>query len=407
MPRVPAAPQADIGFHMMLLHGANPLLATLVVGVTLLLCTLLPRALKDATVLLQYRTAQLQEGTVRMNSSRQMVSTQYYMPYISDTCPTDYVPLESECSDWATTFIAQNPTYSFSSFRVMRPNTKHPAGCWFFNGKLFFNSGSSTKDCTNRYSCLCLRPKAETLSAGGTCSGPRISEGDCEGHASALMLPFSSGFEVKSFKNTKWPAGCFLNNNKLWYNTNFTGTRDCSGDVSCICLNPALLPPPGPAAHTRDCATCPVNRQVIQEDCEASASRLQLGYTSYSIISNVTSPKGCFLSNSQLFFNTASTGTQCEPTKKCICGGEYPASYDVMRETCDPDHIVNVCECRKRALELHFEVTSEEMYQVDPNYPVGCYLQNKKIWYNSASYGANCTEQRHCICAAVTANALR
>lgn len=389
-------------------------MATLVVAVTLLVCALLPKALRDATVLLQYRTAQLQESNPMMNSSRQMTQTDDGLFHTSPetittgTCPQDHgVAVASECEP-----MAAQLGLVFRKFRVMAPNNvKNPAGCFLFNQRLFFNPNMASPveaDGGGRArSIICGQPTASRRSTGTCPEGLFLDRADCHNAAYFLGLVSTpvwgkapvSNFKAKHMRNPWWPKGCFQRGTKVWYNSNPASTGECSDTVPCICSAP-LASEPGPPAYIKTSGTkCPV--QVAEGSCRASADGLGLEYSAYKSLTLTTAdPPGCYLSNGKLYYNSLTTSTRgCSQQNQCICSGAYPQAYMVMRETCKRNDRLEVGECRRRAEELHFRPTAFEMEHESAGFPNGCFLIGNKLYFNSAPSAEECTADKVCICA--------
>jgi len=110
----------------------NPLLATLAVTVTLLLCALVPKALRDVTMLLRYNAAQLEGSSIIMNSARQMSTMDKVYVLETGECPESEVILASQCKGVAD---AHGIGYNQSSIITETPIANRPAGC-FLEGQI-------------------------------------------------------------------------------------------------------------------------------------------------------------------------------------------------------------------------------------------------------------------------------
>lgn len=393
-------------------------MATLVVAATLLVCALLPRALRDATVLLQYRTAQLEERTPRMNSSRQMLGHDpmfHHPPELitAGTCKVDHgVKVEDECKAMAEHLGIWSRRGG--KFRVLgSTNSKNPAGCFLFKNKLFFNpnmASTLTAEAGNRpRSLICGPPSAERI-YNGTCDEDLVpTRAEC--HRAAFYLGLiqtppwgpasSTEFRVKSIRNPKWPKGCFQHRGIVFYNTRGAANGDCGITQGCIC-NEELSLAVGPPAYPITGGSCPAQGTVAEADCKASVEALGYEVSSYIPTTfDANLPPGCILSSTgrTLKYNHATSSTACDRQNQCICSGEYPRAYFVMRGTCQKNDVLDVSQCRIRAAELHYEITSEEMDWADTNFPSGCFVLKKKLVFNTVASAAPCAADRHCICA--------
>lgn len=409
----------------MSVQRTNPLLATLVVAVTLLVCAFLPKALRDTTVLLQYRTARLQESTPRMNSSRQMQDlsffTRIYVP-TTVTCPLDHIVRVKElCVPMAKKLIELGYTLSFPrGFKELpeRARSNHPAGCFLLNGRIWFNpkidSTATAESGTAIRTLFCGSPSAVFIKSGH-CPAGVLPEQSCVASAFFLGLvstpPWESApsnYKARSFSQTlTWPKGCVKHKEALRYNENDASIADCSKvDGGCICASPAPAGGAAPLAYIKRCTTCPT--PVTEADCEASANGLGLVFSSYnSTMSDLSRPYGCFKhSSGSLYFNSAESIQECSSQDACLCSGIEPKTYSVMRETCKKIDRLDICECRRRAIEAGFEITSEDIHD-DTDYPSGCYVTKKKLWFNEAASAANCTPDQYCVCANSTVSEIR
>jgi len=307
-------------------------------------------------------------------------------------------------------------------FKVLpeKARSNHPAGCFLLNGRIWFNpnfqSSATAVSGTAVRTLFCGSPSAHLITTGHCPAGLVLKEESC--HASAFFLglvstpPWGSvddfNYIVRSFKQTlTWPKGCVKHNEALRYNTNDASSADCSNVVGgCICESP---PPAGgvaPLAYIKKCTTCPT--PVTEADCEASANGLGLVFSSYtSTMSDLSRPYGCFKhSSGSLYFNSAESTQECSSQDQCLCSGIEPKTYSVMRETCKKIDRLDICECRRRAIEAGFEITSEDIH-TDTDYPSGCYVTKKKLWFNEAASAANCTPDQYCVCANNTVSEIR
>merc|ERR1740123_2277522 len=117
-----------------------------------------------------------------------------------------------------------------------------PAGCFEFEGKLFWNANSdSARPCGHRQSqCICHGVKPPYIKdTGGICPDrDRVwTWGDCKIKAAELGLNWTK-FTARSMAH--WPMGCFHFRGQLWYNTDTTQEtpHECYSAkkrLACIC----------------------------------------------------------------------------------------------------------------------------------------------------------------------------
>jgi len=111
-------------------------------------------------------------------------------------------------------------------------------------------------------------------------------------------------------------------------------------------------------------------------------------------------PAGCLLIKKTLWHNSAVSSATCDSTADmtCVCGGGRRA-YTQETSTCQAKDRLTGCNCKEIATTLALEFTEEE-YHNDPNYPAGCFILKKKLWYNrNTSSVASCSSDNKCICA--------
>lgn len=241
----------------------------------------------------------------------------------------------------------------------------------------------------------------------------QLTEAECR--SAAHILPDVVFSEIKKGKffddRNKWPLGCFVFNQKLWFNTNPAARGKCPGKdtagVACICFEkntPVAEPPPVvaiPGAYTEVCKTCQPNGFVGEGDCVDYARSLALPFHGQvaTSMNELSYPKGCFLIKKTLWHNKANSNATCDrQDTQCICGGGKEA-YVQISATCPVEERLAYCDCKRQADTLGLTYSSSEMMS-DPNYPAGCFMIAKKLWFNSnKTSAANCGEDTPCICA--------
>lgn len=384
---------------------------------TLLLCALLPKALRDATVLLQYRSAQLQESILRMNSSRQMSTAVEYVR-VNAACPMSDKVAEVHCLDVAKRLGLAIANAAETPHIIESPIQSMPSGCFMDErGKLFYNkkAGNTHTSCTGGQTCICRDESGTTkeyLIDSGSCqAGDTIAESECASRANALGLNYvRTNFRLNT---PNWPAGCFFRESKniLYYNSLLTAAVACGVNKKCLCYGKPRnidgpgdtenTPPPPPAAYTKGCGTCPTSITSMG-DCKKAADAKGIQYSHEEAFNDVNSlPYGCFTINQKLAYNsnTAGQGTCDSSTRTCICAGTLPSAYSQTTSICPPSERLPKCQCTEMAISLNMTYSDvEEM--TDNNYPAGCFIILKTLWYNHAgSSVATCSDEKTCICA--------
>jgi len=389
----------------MSVRPANPLFATLVVALTLLLCALLPKALRDATVLLQYRSARFQESSFKMNSSRQMGDME---PYILNTTATCSLPIQmADCKEMAQRLSVGSYFRTLIRYKTVdhtMGQNKYPSGCIVDGNWVMFNKNPSTKDCGQGTACLCMRPvRHPELIETGTCDSI-VTKDECKAKALQENFPFKVAALPKV-----WIRGCFKFTNRFgatsfWYNTEPTATGACRKNRLCYCYTKQPEAPPAPevTGYISNCAACPPsNIFASKSDCYATAQALGVYQSSWEYMNDDQFPAGCFKIKNKLWYNqnTASRASCDQSDYTCICSGSKPAStaYTKTSNTCPK--ALSMCECKEKADELDLNYDNREFMNLD-TYPAGCFMINRVLWHNTKkSSTVQCgTKNTTCIC---------
>merc|ERR1719414_580323 len=350
-----------------------------------------------------------------MNSSREMSTMKRPTIIYSGECSfAERIP-SGQCEN-----IAKKYLINYTRFEKIENTTNNwPSGCFLkggVGGELIENTQRypSVTECSSNAPCICMGEMREVIQRyNKKCNRKGLAEDDCKPAAINLGLSFTGMRPAKHFSQPHWPAGCFLygkgGQKKLFYNTNSGSKGKCDSvpGLSCLCFksNKPLAvadPPPSIAgAYTEECETCSSQGQVAREQCSAYATSLQLTFHGQDphTMNDPTYPQGCFLLKKVLWYNTAVTSVTCDQHEAtCICGGGK-AAYQKHSSTCEDADRLTTCDCKKMADSLQLTYSSRE-YMKDPNYPAGCFMIGKKLWFNSNKTStANCEEDKPCICA--------
>ena len=166
--------------------------------------------------------------------------------------------------------------------------------------------------------------------------------------------------------------------------------HDCSASVRCVQYTPVK------PVHTISDATLPhgalyrplfyeqtsgsPDASVSQAECGSSGSHTWNGY-----------PIGCFLNSDTLYYNLASTTTECSASNKCI--QKNPVTY-YEKSSGSPDLSMSESECQVYATSVG---DSDGLGQVSLAYPAGCFKRTSGYFYGSGTDGTLCTTTNACI----------
>lgn len=153
------------------------------------------------------------------------------------------------------------------------------------------------------------------------CEDDLVMRSKCEKYAAELGFK-PKFFKTRFFRNTvKWPFGCFIIKNRLFYNRNTKSTANCGvvPAVNCICAHN----PHGHTAYAVKDKKCPsADIPKDKEECQLMADELHLPYTSRDFMrGDKNYPPGCFLIKKVLWWNppSAKTTADCTGIQECVC----------------------------------------------------------------------------------------
>jgi len=407
----------------------------------LLVCAFLPKALRDATVLLQYRTARLQESTPRMNSSRQMSSPTAYL-VTQGTCPTDHptaiITSLARCEEVVNNVLGIS-TLSHTTMRSF----SYPPGCFlhYIDGKvtkLVWNSQSpSNRGCENEEVCVCdaeppIKTETYAVKAGICSTALAVPKTDCLDRAKALGYNIGGHPTLAEDRTGSLPRGCVVHDwfpagtKRVVYNSDFFNARVCSDRQHCVCFG--SKPPPagaGPPEEPTTTTTTPVADAYSDhcrlcetpimdwETCFNRAGRLRYNTNQKLDMFDKNYPEGCFVLKHQLWLNHHNptlpqtafglvapynqprpsdgfTGPMCNHDHygwgapfACICKGQQVLNpQNISSGTCPTTKPLAWCECERMAKQLGTYTEFERISS--PERPARCFLDSdKKLWWNS------------------------
>ena len=205
-----------------------------------------------------------------------------------------------------------------------------------------------------------------------------VSSTECGAYASASSLTWGGVMDT----GVADPQGCYYNGNAIYYNTRADSTKECVSPYNCLQKVPAK------PVRTISDATLPhgalyrplfyesvsgsPDGSVSQAECGSSGSHTWNGY-----------PIGCFLNSDTLYYNLASTTTECSASNKCI--QKNPVTY-YEKSSGSPDLSMSESECQVYAGSASFSSGSWGTS------PIGCYKSSGGLFYynNHATSTASC-----------------
>jgi len=452
--QAPAAPRESIQLRMMSMHWANRLFVTLVVAFTLLLCAVLPKALRDATQLLQYRSAQPHTGILRMNSSRQMSSPTAYL-VTGRNCPTGMITSFARCQEVVKNVLGISLINSGT-----RASWFQPPGCfigWFHGGVggagiIAWNSELETiQPCQDENVCVCdAAPPTKTetyLVLSSKCpTALAVPRDDCARRSHQVAVYNENDYSEVS--TIDFPRGCVVIvengvTTRVVFNNDFFSPKLCSANESCVCFGskppPEGVQPPVETTTTTtpvvdafgdECRLC--ETPILNLDtCFNRAERLRYITTEKLEMFDRNYPEGCFVLKRQLWLNRHTetptqrvaplndqyksprpqdgfTGPMCDSEHypwggpmACICLGQQVLNpQKISSGTCGTATPLAWCECERMATKLGTYTEFERINSSSK--PARCFLDSaNKLWWNryltsTVQCGNNGTE---CICA--------
>lgn len=317
-------------------------------------------------------------------------------------------PAIKDC--WAA---AANKNIMFRGSKVIK-NRHFAFGClWNPLGKakvLLFNKEKSNKPCKSTFKCLCKttysEPEPEPESEGtepyllrsGKCDLKFMESPDvCAAKAAqASKLPLK---KLAQFKNTKWPAGCFLTaKGKPFYNSFLDSMVSCGriGTKGCVCEGPIqlkLVTHPYKLDHD----LCPAGDTPITEDeCEQKVKDLKLKTIKYIRFANNGFPPGCIHwgSNKAAFNRNPNAKGKFNKKKVGICQGPWTKSKQLCKH-----RLLTLDDCKKaaEAVDRKFSEAKVLPAGLATKWPKGCFWFNNKVWLNSGTGAKDCFKG-DCLC---------
>jgi len=164
---------------------------------------------------------------------------------------------------------------------------------------------------------------------------------------------------------------------------------------------------------------CPPKKVISKDECVSAAVSLNLNFAEFinRSLGSTKWPKGCFMYKSKLFFNEneAARG-KCNFEWKnkmvtCLCfqsnkpvQADAPptieGAYTEECKTCSVEGVVPKASCYEHARALDVGVNNKEPELMDDlDYPKGCFVISRTLWYNTADSKATCDQTNmRCLC---------
>jgi len=151
------------------------------------------------------------------------------------TCGSKGAPVKNEAGCKAAAKVTKG-TFVGSSVKY----NKYPRGCFLVGKKFYYNKGK-TGQANKAASPVCVsggaatKPSKKLVLAGNgkaTCGGkggPVQNESGCKAAAKAMKKPF-----ISSGAYAAYPKGCFVYNNKFYYNKGKTGKAHSKASPICV-----------------------------------------------------------------------------------------------------------------------------------------------------------------------------
>merc|ERR1719331_543223 len=220
----------------------------------------------------------------------------------------------------------------------------YPKGCFVYSNKLYFNNGKTGK-ANSKANPVCVakatggkkttpkkKPKKTTpkkkpaskfaMAGNGKANCGKLkavaSEKACRASAKVIKKQFGSAGAFGSY-----PKGCFVYNNKLYFNNGKTGKANSKSNPVCVAkatggkkttpkkkpkkTTPKKKPAPKLVMAGNGKANCGKLKAVKDEKaCRASARVMKKQFGDAGAFGSY--PKGCFLYDNKLYFNYHKTG---------------------------------------------------------------------------------------------------
>lgn len=312
---------------------------------------------------------------------------------------------------WAA---AANKKIIFRGSRVI-DNPNFASGClWNPNGKakmLLFNRKKTNQACKANFQCLCKttysEPEPEPESEGtepyllrsGKCPIAEMEPPeDCAAKGASLIS--GSVQKLRQFRNTNWPAGCFLTAKGIPFYNKFTESMiSCgrAGTKGCVCEGPVRLKLPT-HPYTKKSGVCaPLDTPIDEAHCLQKVKDLGLKAVKFIPFRNNGFPPGCIHwgGNKAAFNRNPDAKGKFGGNKVGICEGPWTKSTHLCQH-----RLVTLDDCKSAADGVGKTYSEAKMLpaKLAAKWPKGCFWFNNKVWLNSAATGAADCFRGECLC---------
>jgi len=266
----------------------------------------------------------------------------------------------------------------------------YPKGCFVYNNKLYFNNGKTGK-ANSKANPVCVakatggkkttpkkKPKKTTpkkkpapkFAMAGTGKAncgklkPVATEKACRASANVIagkgQIQFGSAGAFGSY-----PKGCFVYNNKLYFNNGKTGKANSKSNPVCVAkatggkkTTPKKKPANPCAKNNGGCAKA---RKCMNVKGKAMCGKCPKGYTN-------SGTKQC----------KKATATK-KPTTKLVLAGKGKANCAGKGTAVKGGQ--NGCKAAAKTMKKTFGVVTNSRY------PKGCFILNNKVYFNPGKTG--------------------
>merc|ERR1712037_920118 len=252
----------------------------------------------------------------------------------------------------------------------------YPKGCFVYNNKLYFNNGKTGK-ANSKSNPVCVakatggkkttpkkKPAPKLVMAGNgkaNCGKLKAVKDEKACRASARVMKKQFG-DAGAFGS--YPKGCFLYDNKLYFNYHKTGKA--KGNANPVCVSGATggkkttpkKKPANPCAKNN--GGCAKARKCMYVKGKAICGKCPKGYTN-------SGKKQC----------KKATATK-KPTKKLVLAGKGKANCAGKGTAVKGQ---NGCKAAAKAMKKTFGIVT------NARYPKGCFFLNNKVYFNPGKTG--------------------
>jgi len=237
------------------------------------------------------------------------------------------------------------------------------------------------------------------LLRSGNCAKDRMEPPDvcAEKAAQAAQLKPK---KLRKFKNTKWPAGCFLNKKGVpFYNKFLDSQVSCGrgGSKGCVCEQPVSLAPTHVYKLTRG-KSCPASEKPITEkECVQKVKDLGLKVKKFVKLKDKKGkwPPGCIAHNGRAVFNrNPKPKGKFNKKRVGVCEGPWTKSKKLCKRG-----LVSLKDCEDAAAAVGKKFNPKKSKTIDARkWPSGCFYFNKRVWFNKSGKGRKNCGKGECLC---------